>query len=174
MVTIKTISVKNFLSIRGRLGRPNCIGQMRLGWSKLGEVFLPAGIYQKRLKSRWVWNNYTSGLGVFHVGQALLGKNAYKLRNGRKMSQQIVRLNHYRPTNNRLPRQQAFRDFFRFAVAIYHSLPVDIVAFYTKRSKKYQMTGYNYFISEYTNIKPSYLGNFRLGLIKMGVKMYHE
>jgi len=141
MVIIKTIQEKMALDIRGRLGRPNGLGAIRPGWSKLGDFFPRAGIYQKHF--------------------------SYGVKND-------VRMRHYRPTNNRLPRQQAFRDYFRVCVAIYHALSADSVAFYRRRGVKYQVTGYNYFISEYTSLRPSYLGNFQLGRTRLGVKMYHD
>jgi len=141
MVVVNIYQGVKSLSVRGSLGRPNGMGLMKMGWSKPGDFFPEAGVYQKRTR---------------------FGKR------------QIVKMRHTRVPNPRTSRQQFFRDYFRYSVAIYHSLSENALAFYNTRAKKYQMTGYNYYISEYTNVKPAHVGNFRLGFTKPGQKMYFE
>lgn len=141
MVVVKGYDLPGFIALNGRLGRPNGVGQIRLGWSWLGDRFEQAGIYQ---------------------------------RDGKNHKQQIIKMRHYRPTNNRLPRQQFWRAHFRNSVSIYHALPSNTVELFRKRSTKYQMTGYNYYISEYSNVKPAHVGNYWLGFTRLGVKMWLE
>ena len=128
-----------FIALNGRLGRPNGVGLIKPGWSKLGEWFESAGIYR---------------------------------RDGRWHKQRIVKMVHYKPTNNRLSAQQFWRDYFRNSVAIYHALASNILQLYKQRAKKYGMTGYNYYISEYSNVKPSHVGNYRPGFTKLGKIMW--
>jgi hypothetical protein len=141
MVIVTAFQGAKSLTVRGALGKPNGLGQMKAGWSKLGDFFPEAGIYQKRRQY------------------------------GRKHT---VKMRHYIPTNPRTSRQQFFRDYFRSSVSIYHGLSEATLILYKKRASKYQYTAYNYYISEYTNVRPAHVGNVRCGYTKLGQKMYLE
>lgn len=136
MAIIQDIESKKSIALSGLLGRPNGIGLIKCGWSKLGDFFPHAGIFR---------------------------------RDGRWHTQRVVKMVHYRPTNNQLPYQQFWRDYFRNSVAIYHALTDEITDSYKQMAKKYRMTGYNYFISQYSVTRPAHNGNYRLGWTKLGV-----
>lgn len=48
MAVIDTTEVANSFEIRGRIGRPNELGETWCGWTELGEYLPVAGIYQRR------------------------------------------------------------------------------------------------------------------------------
>ncbi len=48
MVVLKSNDIQKGFSIRKRLGKPNSLGEMWLGWSELGDDDPFAGVYQKR------------------------------------------------------------------------------------------------------------------------------
>jgi hypothetical protein len=135
-LTVENLTGYKVLALTGRLGRPNRIGLMKMGWSRPGDYFPEGGIYR---------------------------------RNGRWHTQKIVKMVHYRPTNNRLVYQQFWRDYFRNCVSVYHALDPNILELYRQKAKRYRMTGYNLFISQITLKKPAILGNYRLGFTKVGV-----
>lgn len=139
MAIVKNIHGFYFLGIRGKVGLPCGLGQIRPAWSKNGDSFTQSGIFRKdpRIKQKG-----------------------------------LQRMRHYNPTNNQLPFQQVWRDYFRNCVAIYHALDTETCNIFEKHAKKYKMTTYNYFISNYTLKKPSHCGNFRVGFTQNGKKMW--
>lgn len=141
MVVVTVFEGAKSLTVRGRLGRPNGLGLMKMGWSKPGDFFPEAGTYQKRT------------------------------RFGRRL---IVKMRHTVPTNPRTSLQQFRRDYFRYSVAVYHGLTDELRTLYKRRASKYGITGYNYYISEYSSVRPSHVGNVRCGFTKLGVKMWLE
>lgn len=48
MAIVSTFEHVNSIEIRGKLGRPNGLGEMWCGWSECGDDLQIAGIYQKR------------------------------------------------------------------------------------------------------------------------------
>lgn len=114
-----------------------------------------------------------NGLGLIKCGWTRLGYenriNAIYQRKVTLKGKKISKMRHYKPTNSRMPYQQFWRDYFRTAVKIYHGLASETFDLYSKRSKKFRMTVFNYFISQYTYEKPAHLGNYRAGWSKLGV-----
>lgn len=48
MAIVSAFDIVGGLEVRGRIGRPNELGEVWCGWSELGEYFPLAGLYRKR------------------------------------------------------------------------------------------------------------------------------
>lgn len=76
MAIIKPFDIVHSLEIRGRIGRPNGLGEIWCGWSELGEDLKIAGIYQKRPRPN---------------GQIFVRMKHYHCRNPKTIPQQANR-----------------------------------------------------------------------------------
>jgi hypothetical protein len=67
------------------------------------------------------------------------------------------------------PKRDFSRDFFRNSVAIYHAIGVENSNLYDQKAKGMSMTGFNFFVSDYSYRKPAHAGNYRPGYSRVGV-----
>ena len=137
------------LQVRGKIGKPNGVGEHILGWTELGDIFRPAGIYHTRRRGKRRPQGDTSILGIMRLGNNYLGiKTQYRINRdaGRQMS---VKMKHYVPTNPRTTKQQTWRDNFRQGVTMWHSLTTKDKEHYNKLRYPERQSGFSRFMSRY-------------------------
>ena len=67
------------------------------------------------------------------------------------------------------PKRNFCRDFFRNSVAIYHAIDEETTLLYSLQAKRMDMTGFNFYVSDYSFRKPAHAGNYRPGYSRVGV-----
>lgn len=67
------------------------------------------------------------------------------------------------------PKRNFSRDFFRNSVAIYHAIGEENSLLYSLQAKRMDMTGFNFYVSDYSFRRPSHAGNYRPGYSRVGV-----
>ena len=125
---IETIQERaNSLTIRGRFGFTAGVGMARCGYIRCGADKTLGGIYSRKV--------YGTGVSTIPA------------KRGARYA--ISRMRYYRPTNNQLAGQQAWRAVFADGMAQYALLTADEKALLSKEARKTRMLGFNLFMSRW-------------------------
>jgi len=137
------------LQIWGKMGYPNGLGLMILGWSRLGEYLPLAGYYQRRHTGKMKWNQFMAVLGLMKLGWNRLGDDRVRYELKRKSSQFCIRTKHYWPKNPQTETQQTWRAIFSAGVTAWHALTASEKLYYNRLKFPERQSGFTRFMSKY-------------------------
>lgn len=149
MVVVDFGSLRHAIEIRGKLGRPNCLGEHWFGWTKLGDKSLVSGYYQKRKAGEWVRHIDIAILGLFGLGHGRLGNDVLYTKNQNMGGQIIVKMRHYWPTNTETETRRTWRNVFAAGVSAWHGLTTGEKLYYNTLKHPARQSGFTRFMSRY-------------------------
>ena len=116
-----------FLSYRGKLGRPNGIGNFVLGHTRLGEENTYTGVYQRRFRE---------SDPVHHI----YNKNVSKI---------CVKMRYYWPSNMFTRPQHSYCAKFKLAMIAWGNLTAEEKDPWNRKGRKLQTRGNGLFVKAY-------------------------
>jgi len=137
------------LIARGKFGFGRGYGGSQYGYMRYGFEDGRAGAnYYGRLRYGSTRQPWLGGLsGIYQRKRVGVGSTLPPYKRGNRWA--ISRMAHYRPTNNQLPGQQAWRGVFADGMAQYALLTTDEKTLLSKEARKTRMLGFNLFMQRW-------------------------
>jgi hypothetical protein len=126
-----------------KFGTPNGLGFITCGVSYCGEDNQMAGIYQKRIASKYSYDNLNAQLGLILLGQNELGKSQFKKNDNQFNKKIVVRMRHYVTPNPQTETQQTWRNYFTTVLQSWQALSENDKNIWRSKSYPAHMSGWN-------------------------------
>lgn len=149
MVVVNIKSGAHSLEVRGKLGRPNSLGNMFCGWSIIGDDDPVAGIYQRYHGYSRSYYTKNAVLSVLALADNFLGAEDIIIAQSREKGQIIVQKRHWICKNNQHENQQIWRGVFADGVAEWKLLTPTEKQYYNKLRNPARQSGFTRFMSRY-------------------------